>query len=53
METHTGMAFNDGEHIIYVNGANRDASTELGRLMLDMFFSDPDHMYYKEDPTIV
>ena len=25
--------FDDGEHIVYVNGADKDVSTELGKLM--------------------
>ena len=40
--TNTGKAFDDGEHIIYVNGADKDASTELGKLMHDFFCTDPD-----------
>lgn len=44
--TNTGKAFDDGEHIIYVNGANKDASTELGKLMHDFFCTDPDDMHY-------
>ena len=44
----TGKAFDDGEHIIYVNGADKDASTELGKLMHDFFCTDPDDMHYKE-----
>ncbi len=40
--------FDDGEHIIYVNGAIKDDSTELGRLMHDLTCSDPDEMYYQE-----
>lgn len=40
--------FDDGEHIIYVNGANKDGATELGRLMHDFFCTDPDDMHYKE-----
>ena len=40
--------FDDGEHIIYVNGADKDASTELGKLMHDFFCTDPDDMHYKE-----
>ena len=40
--------FNDGGHIIYVNGAFKDDSTELGRLMHDFTCSDPDEMYYQE-----
>ena len=37
-----------GEHIIYVNGADKNASTELGKLMHDFFFTDPDDMNYKK-----
>jgi hypothetical protein len=44
----TGEAFDDGEHIVYVNGADKDASTALGRLMHDFFCTDPDDMHYKE-----
>ena len=39
--------FDDGEHIIYVNGADKNASTELGKLMHDFFCTDPDDMHYK------
>lgn len=39
--------FDDGEHIIYVNGADKNASTELGKLMHDFFCIDPDDMHYK------
>lgn len=46
--TTTGKAFDDGEHIIYVNGADKNASTELGKLMHDFFCTDPDDMHYKE-----
>ena len=51
--------FNDGEHIIYVNGAF-EGDTEIGLLMHDFRCSDADDMhyellaertrYYKEDP---
>lgn len=44
----TNETFDDGEHIIYVNGADKDASTELGKLMHDFFCTDPDDMHYKE-----
>ena len=44
----TGELFNDGEHIIYVNGADRDSSTALGRLMHDFFCTDPDDMNYQQ-----
>ena len=43
-----GKPFDDGEHIIYVNGANKDSSTELGRLMHDFMCTSPDEMNYKE-----
>ncbi len=46
--TNTGKAFNDGEHIIYVNGTDKNASTELGKLMHDFFCTDADDMHYKE-----
>jgi len=39
--------FNDGAHILYVNGANRD-DTPLGRLMQDFFCENPKQMNYKE-----
>ena len=44
----TCQPFDDGEHIIYVNGADKDASTALGKLMHDFFCTDPDDMHYKE-----
>ena len=44
----TGELFNDGEHIIYVNGANRNGATELGRLMHDFFCTNPDDMNYQQ-----
>ena len=43
----SGKLFGDGSHIIYVNGANQDASTELGRLMHDFFCTKADDMNYK------
>ena len=43
----TGDAFNDGEHILYVNGAYR-GEDEIGRLMHDFSCSDPDDMYNKD-----
>ena len=46
--TNTGKPFDDCEHIIYVNGADKDASTALGKLMHDFFCTDPDDMHYKE-----
>ena len=44
----TGEPFNDGEHIIYVNGDNKDSATALGKLMHDFFCTDPDEMHYKQ-----
>ena len=41
-------AFNDGEHILYVNGEITDPETALGRLMHDFSCTDPDNMYYEE-----
>ena len=43
----TGKAFDDGQHIIYVNGSDRDAATALGRLMNDFFCTSADDMHYK------
>lgn len=40
-----GKLFNDGDHIIYVNGTNRD-NTPLGKLMQDFFATNPDEMNY-------
>lgn len=41
----TGESFDDGSHIVYVNGAYRD-ETPIGRLMHDFSCTDPEHMYY-------
>ena len=51
--------FDDGDHILYVNGAYRDDS-DIGKLMHDFSCWDPDDMnfellksaarYYKENP---
>lgn len=46
--TSTGEPFNDGEHIIYVNGDNKYSATALGKLMHDFFCTDPDDMHYKQ-----
>ena len=53
----TGEPFNDGSHILYVNGSYRD-DTEIGKLMHDFSCTDPNQMkfplleeitrYYKE-----
>ena len=39
--------FGDRSHIMYVNGASQDASTELGKLMHDFFCTKADDMNYK------
>ncbi len=46
--TNIGKPFNDGEHIIYVNGADRNSTTSLGKLMHDFFCTNADDMNYKE-----
>ena len=46
--THTGEPFNDGEHIVYVNGEDKNSSTELGRLMHDFYCTDADDMHFKQ-----
>lgn len=46
MNMQTGQPFDDGEHILYVNGAFRDDS-DIGRLMHDFGCSDPDDMYFQ------
>ena len=43
-----GAEFDDGSHIIYVNGARRDEDTPLGRLLHDFFCTEPKKMYNKE-----
>ena len=39
--------FDDGAHILYVNGENRE-NTPLGRLMQDFFCESPEKMHYQE-----
>ena len=46
--TNIGQPFDDGEHIIYVNGANKDSTTELGKLMHDFFCTNPNDMNFKQ-----
>ena len=43
----TGEIFEDGSHIVYVNG-NYKGEDEIGQLMSDFHQVDPDHMHYKE-----
>ena len=47
MITNINEPFNDGEHIIYVNGEDKNSATELGKLMHDFFCTNPDEMHYK------
>jgi predicted transposase/invertase (TIGR01784 family) len=42
------MQFNDGEHIIYVNGSIKSNDTALGRLMRDFYCTEAKDMHYKE-----
>ena len=42
-----GERFEDGAHIIYVNGRNEE-ETRLGRLMHDMRCTEVEEMYYEE-----
>ena len=41
----TNELFEDGSHIIYVNG-NYKGDDEIGKLMEDFHQQDPDNMYY-------
>lgn len=41
----TGESFQDGSHILYVNGAYRD-DTPVGKLMHDFSCTNPDEMHY-------
>ena len=43
----TGKLFEDGSHIIYVNG-NYKGDDEIGHLMQDFHQTDPEKMHYKE-----
>ena len=42
------VQFEDGEHIIYVNGSLRAKNTALGKLMSDFFCTKAEDMCYKE-----
>lgn len=46
--TNLDEPFHDGEHIIYVNGEDKDGATELGKLMHDFFCTDPNDMNFKQ-----
>ena len=38
--------FNDGSHIVYINGAAKDNGTELGKLIHDLHCTNADDMYF-------
>lgn len=42
------VQFEDGEHIIYVNGSMKAKDTALGRLMSDLYCTNADDMCYEE-----
>lgn len=42
----TGEVFDDGTHIVYVNGSYR-GNSPIGKLMEDFFCRKPDEMHYK------
>lgn len=44
----TGKAFNDGSHIIYVNGSYKNEEDPVGKLMHDFRCINPEDMFYKE-----
>ena len=41
----SGEPFDDGSHIVYVNGSMQD-DTPLGKLMFDLHCTDPNQMHY-------
>ena len=43
----TDEFFNDGEHIVYVNGEAKDQTTELGKLMHDFYCRDSKDIVHK------
>lgn len=47
IDSKSGDAFGDDEHILYINGAYR-GNDEIGRLMHDFNCADPDDMYYED-----
>ena len=42
------VQFEDGSHIIYVNGSMKTNDTALGKLMKDLYCTDADEINYKE-----
>ena len=51
MNLATGNLFEDGSHILYINGSYRD-DTEIGKLMHDFSCWNPDEMNYAELQTV-
>ena len=47
METSTNVPFNDGSHIVYVNGQYDDEGTDLGKLIADFKTSEPATMHFE------
>lgn len=47
LDVETGRPLGDGTHIVYVNGADKNAATALGRLVHDLQCADPNKMFYK------
>ena len=44
----SNVQFEDGEHIIYVNGSMKSKDTALGKLMSDLYCTDANDMCYEE-----
>ena len=44
----TNELFNDGSHIIFVNGQYKNTDTDIGKLMHDFRCTDADDMHYEE-----
>ena len=53
MVTNLGTPFGDGEHIVYVNGADKDVATELGKLVHGLNCRNPDEMFFKPLADVV
>ena len=47
------LPFDDGTHLIYINGAAKDDGTELWKLIHDLQCADPDEMYFPRLATRV
>ena len=44
IKSNTGKVFEDGSHVVYVNGSYR-GDTPIGKLMHDFFCTNPNDMY--------